>query len=177
MGGTDPVISLRDLQRCLQVRDSTPFLVGGLVLSADGDSFEKGVLSFPGLVTAAAFVYGGWKIGSIPASAAEPGHTFQFISAITFLIADKLINYAAGALETPEASLLPASACPPSLTESINLLLMLSIMEAHNSKINYFASEWMTFPWCPLLADFSGGSLYHFLWKCAECLTTENKFY
>lgn len=114
---------------------------------------------------------------SIPASAAEPGHTFQIISTITFLIADKLINYAAGALETPEASLLPASACPPSPTENINLLLTLSVMETHNSKINYFASEWMAFPCCPLLADFPGGSLYHFLWKRAKCLTTENKFY
>lgn len=177
MGGTDPVISLRDLQRCLQLRDSTPFLVGGLVLSADGDSFEKGAFSFPVLVVAAAFVYGGWKIGSIPASAAEPGHTFQFISAITFLIANKLINYAAGALETPEASLLPASACPPSLTENINLLLMLSIMEAHNSKINYFASEWMTFLGVRCWPIFLGAPCTIFCGSGLSVLTTENKFY
>lgn len=163
MGGTDPVISLRDLQMCLQVRDSTPFLVCGFLLSAGGDSFENRAFHFPVSLTADAFVYGGWKVGSVPA--AEPGRTFQFISTITFLIANKLINYAIGALKTPEASLLPASACSPSLTENINLLLMLSVMEVHNSKINSFASEWMTFPWCPLLADFSGGSLYCFLWK------------
>jgi hypothetical protein len=35
----------------------------------------------------------------------------------------------------------------------------------------------MTFPWCPLLADFSGGSLYCFLWKWTKCLATKNKFY
>lgn len=45
---------------------------------------------------------GGWKVGSVPAFA---GHTFQFISSVTFLIADKLINYAAGALKTPMVTL------------------------------------------------------------------------
>lgn len=119
----------------------------------------------------------GRKAVSQPQLQNLPGHTFQFISTITFLIANKLINYATGALKTPEASLLPASARSPSLTENINLLLMLSIMEVHNSKFNYFPSEWMTFPWCPLLAGFSGGSLYPFLWEPAKCLASDNKFY
>lgn len=45
---------------------------------------------------------GGWEVGSVPALA---GHTSQFISSATFLIANKLINYAAGALKTPVVTL------------------------------------------------------------------------
>lgn len=82
--------------------------------------------TFPVPLTAAACVYGGRKVGSDPASAAEPGHTFQLISTITFLIANKLISYATGASETPKASLLPASGQSPPLTENINLLLTLA---------------------------------------------------
>lgn len=170
---------------CLKVRDSTSVLVWGLILSARGDSFGDGGPQLFSLFDSSLFcVDGGWKVGSILALAADrleggsapalAGHTFQFISTVTFLIANKLINYAAGALKTPVVTALPISACSPSLTENINLLLVLSIMEIHNSKINYFGSEWVNFFWRPLLADFPGGSLYCFPWKHGKCLAAEN---
>lgn len=148
---------------CLEVTDSTSVLVWVLVLSESGDSFGHGYCSqFPSFFDSSFFcVDGGWKAGSVSVVA---GHTFQFIRSVTFLIANKLINHTAGALKTPAATLLPISARPPSLTENIYLLLILSIMELHNSEINYLGSEWMKF-----LATFAGW----FSWRLPVLVSIE----
>lgn len=112
------------------------------------------------LLTTASFVQ---MVGSVPALA---GHTSPFISSVTFLIANKLINYAAGALKTLVVTLPPA--------ENINLLLIPGVLEVHNSRISSLGSEWLSFLWCPLLAGFPGGPRYCFPRRRVECLAAEN---